>query len=341
MKIQTATPKLKNIYFIITRRCNLACSHCIRTSGPNIHDALTLQEFKLALHNLEPYLQKNTRLLLSGGEPTLHPDFLPMLEHAKAIFTKITINTNGLRKKQLINAIEILPSLTIQVSLDGDESSRDKIRGAGSFKRALSNISTLSKLNANVIVATTASKKNITALDSLDSELSPIPFVQWNIKREIIYGRSQHKTALSTGEWNDFVFSFNEKSLNKHRLELQSHFAFNKNSLENIDKNTYARENQNCGTGTSKLYINPNLTTYPCGCMEEINLGNLIKEPIESFEANFRKIKPILSENSPCHFCPFVKACNGGCPGYSLRTYGQIGVGDPRCPSINDLLSAG
>jgi MoaA/NifB/PqqE/SkfB family radical SAM enzyme len=78
---------------IITYECQNKCNFC-----KDIHDGKghrSIEEIKKEIESIE---SKDLKvLLLSGGEPTLHPNLFEIIEYAKELnFGEITIKTNGL-----------------------------------------------------------------------------------------------------------------------------------------------------------------------------------------------------------------------------------------------------
>ena len=64
-------PSLRYLEFQITDRCNLRCRHCY--IGDGYHQDLSLERVSKVLKEFEEI--QGLRLLLSGGEPLLHPHF--------------------------------------------------------------------------------------------------------------------------------------------------------------------------------------------------------------------------------------------------------------------------
>ena len=94
-------------------------------------------------------------LTISGGEPTLHPDLIPILAHARRRAFAVTLFTNGIRVDDtLADALASLHLLEIHISLYSDvPEEHDRITGAeGSFRRATSAIEKLAARGANYIV---------------------------------------------------------------------------------------------------------------------------------------------------------------------------------------------
>ncbi len=81
----------------ITSSCNLRCPMCYASSGPG-GTHLSFAECRKAIDRLVAAEGRAEVLQLSGGEPTIHPEFLRLLEYACAQPIDIVmINTNGLR----------------------------------------------------------------------------------------------------------------------------------------------------------------------------------------------------------------------------------------------------
>ena len=108
----------------ITQKCNLTCPTCYAASSPQNDHFLSLQEYEDLLDKLLANQHGDADALqLSGGEPTIHPDLLPMIDMAYAKgFKQVYINTNGLKLSQTSFA-ESLASLgkplSIYLQFDG------------------------------------------------------------------------------------------------------------------------------------------------------------------------------------------------------------------------------
>jgi uncharacterized radical SAM superfamily Fe-S cluster-containing enzyme len=81
----------------LTTSCNLRCPMCYASSGPGgAH--LSFDEAKRSIDRLVKVEGRAEVLQLSGGEPTLHPEFLRVLDYAvDQAIDIVMINTNGLR----------------------------------------------------------------------------------------------------------------------------------------------------------------------------------------------------------------------------------------------------
>lgn len=83
---------------LLTNECNLSCSFCLNDFQPKGREYLPLETAIEAIDRYVEHVQGKypVQIYLSGGEPTLHPDFFKILEYALK-FGRVTLNTNGLR----------------------------------------------------------------------------------------------------------------------------------------------------------------------------------------------------------------------------------------------------
>ena len=83
----------------IAETCNLRCPTCFTDSSPDLRNVVPVAD---VLANVDQRLaRENGRLdvlMLSGGEPTLHPELAELLaELVTRPITRILINSNGVR----------------------------------------------------------------------------------------------------------------------------------------------------------------------------------------------------------------------------------------------------
>lgn len=82
----------------ITDRCNLSCPTCYAMSSPHYGRHRTLEEVERMLDIIVANEGKPDVVQISGGEPTIHPDFFAILDIAKTKpIRHLMVNTNGIR----------------------------------------------------------------------------------------------------------------------------------------------------------------------------------------------------------------------------------------------------
>ena len=82
----------------ITDYCNLKCPICYSESGPSRQQFRSLSQIEFMLDAVVRNEGEPDVVQISGGEPTLHPDFFAVLDMAKARpIRHLMVNTNGVR----------------------------------------------------------------------------------------------------------------------------------------------------------------------------------------------------------------------------------------------------
>ena len=85
----------------ITDHCNLECPICYAESGPSRHQYRTLDQVSACSTRWCATKGEPDVVQISGGEPTMHPEFFAILDRAKAApIRHLMVNTNGLRIAQ-------------------------------------------------------------------------------------------------------------------------------------------------------------------------------------------------------------------------------------------------
>lgn len=111
----------------ITDACNLTCPMCYAVSSPG-QKHRTFEEVKRAIDALVAAEQNPDVLQLSGGEPTVHPEFNAILDYALAQpIQYVMVNTNGIRLAKDDALLEKLAQhrnrIEIYLQFDGTEDS--------------------------------------------------------------------------------------------------------------------------------------------------------------------------------------------------------------------------
>ena len=95
----------------VTDRCNLACPTCYASSAPNYGRHRTLEEIEKMFDVIVANEGEPDVVQISGGEPTVHPQFFEIMDIAKSKPIKhLMLNTNGIRIAKDISFVEKLAS---------------------------------------------------------------------------------------------------------------------------------------------------------------------------------------------------------------------------------------
>lgn len=323
-------------YVVLSTKCNLRCSYCIRTFTEKTVGELDFEDTKLILDSIYKNNSK-THLILTGGEPTLHPSFFSILSYAEKLFNNITVCSNGVYSESILQQIINYSRIIVQISLDGPKKIHDLIRGEGNFERAMNSICQLTSHNIQTTISTTVNKLNIQSVLDLGSILSKYNINKWQIEMEQCFSEVESENKLNISEWNSFV----DLIVNQIKLPLSIKKIYDFDLFKKMESK-YGKEflkkiaNPNCGCCKSKYYIYPDKTVRICTCIEKVLLGSLNYESLESILKKMALMRKKLDvrENTPCFNCEWLYICNGGCPGYSNYIFKEFGYGDIRCPRV-------
>lgn len=125
------------IYLLdLTTQCNLACPACYTSSSPELSHYLPVEA---AVSAVEAALEREDGVLdvvmLSGGEPTVHPRIRELIERLAGLpITRILLNTNGVRLAGDEALLDFIASLRDRVEVylqyDGQrEATHQTLRG--------------------------------------------------------------------------------------------------------------------------------------------------------------------------------------------------------------------
>jgi mycofactocin radical SAM maturase len=120
----------------LTYGCNLACVHCLSSSGRRDPRELTTSELFGVVDELAA--MQVFYVNIGGGEPTLRPDFWDLLDYCVGSKVGVKFSTNGSRITAPVAArIAGTDYVDVQISVDGaDAATNDAVRGDGSFAMA-------------------------------------------------------------------------------------------------------------------------------------------------------------------------------------------------------------
>ena len=121
----------------LTYACNLACVHCLSSSGRRDPRELTTAECKAVIDTLQR--MQVFYVNIGGGEPTVRPDFWELVDYATAHRVGVKFSTNGIKIDPAVaRRLAASDYVDVQISLDGATAEvNDAVRGTGSFATAV------------------------------------------------------------------------------------------------------------------------------------------------------------------------------------------------------------
>lgn len=207
----------------ITDRCNLTCPTCYAGSSPYYGRHRTLEEVKMMLDTVVANEKEPDVVQISGGEPTIHPQFFEILDYAKSLPIKhLMVNTNGITIAKDFAFAERLksyaPDFEIYLQFDSfKEEALYTLRGANLKKIREQAIVHLNRLNLSTTLVVTLQK----GLN--DDEMGSI--IDYALEQQCVRGVTFQPTQIA-GRLENFDAQVNRITLTEVRRKILEQCSF-------------------------------------------------------------------------------------------------------------------
>lgn len=281
-------PSLRYLELQITDRCNLRCRHCYLGEGH--HQDLPFEKIKRILKEFEEI--QGLRLLISGGEPFLHPQFWELNEILRNYdFRSILLSNGTLITEEVARRLKVHE---VQLSLDGMKEGHESLRGKGTFEKVIRAIDFLKEVNIKVSIATMIHRHNLKEFDELSFFIQSKGIEEWNVDAPCLAGRLEENPDLWVSP-----------------EEAGPYFRYGYGGgFHGSEKNT------TCGAHLCAIISNGKI----CKC------GLFSEEPVGSIDEGLRtcweRIPRIEIRELACK-CSQIDDCRGGCR-FRAKYFGNI-----------------
>lgn len=303
--------EIKQLFIILTDKCNLSCKHCCFACNPSKN---TMLDKKTVFHTIDDALGLGYDILdFSGGEPTVHPDFPEILEYAlKSPFRLIAIASNLYDVYSLGDLFDSLTSedknrLVFRIGIDGPNAKvHDALRGVGAFDMTMRGIDFLRKKRIKLQSANTLlSEVNYPYLEEMVEFINKEGFINNNWIAIFPYGNGEKysKHQLSTKLWFEEAY---EKCLafSKQYDTVFTYCGPFVNAEDHYQTFTLAKNNSNA------LVVNEKGDVF-AGCIANMYTESPISNIFEhTFAGCHDKVYSYLG-NRDCHSCSSRFPCKG------------------------------
>jgi mycofactocin radical SAM maturase len=314
----------------LTYACNLACLHCLSSSGRRDPRELSTQECKAVIDELEA--MQVFYVNIGGGEPTVRPDFWELVDYATAHRVGVKFSTNGSRiTPEIARRLAGSDYVDVQISIDGATAEvNDRVRGPGSFETALRAMRNLADAGFRGFkISVVVTRENVSQLNAFKAIAESFN-AQLRITRLRPSGRGAdvwddlHPTAEQQRELYDWLLARGEEVLTGDSF---FHLAAYGESLPGLNL---------CGAGRVVCLVDPVGDVYACpfAIHDEFMAGN-VREP-GGFTRVWRQSELFGELRHPqtggaCSSCQFFDSCRGGCMAAKFFTGLPLEGPDPEC----------
>ncbi len=314
----------------LTYACNLACEHCLSSSGRRDPRELTTDECKAVIDELQR--MQVFYVNIGGGEPTVRSDFWELLDYATSHDVGVKFSTNGVRiTPEAARRLAANDYVDVQISLDGATPEvNDAVRGPGSYDtaiRAMQNLADAGMKNFKLSVVCT--RHNIPQMDAF-KEIADRYGAQLRLTRLRPSGRGAdvwdelHPLPGQQRELYDWLIASGDKVLTGDSF---FHLSAYGQALPGLNL---------CGAGRVVCLIDPIGDVYACpfAIHDEFLAGN-VRQP-GGFAEVWRESGLFLGLREPqtggaCSSCSHYGTCKGGCMAAKFFTGLPLDGPDPEC----------
>jgi MoaA/NifB/PqqE/SkfB family radical SAM enzyme len=149
-RIETRAVLPEVVCFRVTRYCNARCGFCLAPPDGSHPDAESLTE------RMDWLLARGVRTIhFCGGEPTIHPALIRLIEHVHIHGGKTRLTTNGIAMPDDLIAALRRWRTGVKVSLHGDREHHDKMVGCKAYDCTTESLRRLVAAGVSTSVQTT------------------------------------------------------------------------------------------------------------------------------------------------------------------------------------------
>ncbi len=320
----------------LTEKCNLKCTHCYQNDDI-IKNELTLDEKYKVVDDFIDFLNNlnfkvSPRITLTGGEPFIYKDLEVLVEYIsvqKGI--PFAFLTNGTQiDESALSLLKKYKPMFVQVSIDGDKDTHDKIRGKGSFDKSIDGIKRIKALGIKTSISFTAHKQNYQEIPKVIKIAKNIGVYRFWSDRLIPegQGKNMEKYLFTPKETLEYVKILKIESIKAKLSSFSKTIIGTQRALQFFP---YINTPYSCSAGQTLLTLMPDGTVYPCRRLP-IKIGDIKEMSFsEIYKNDFAQQLQNFNSNEGCEGCSFEKTCNGGLKCLSYAMTGSAFKKDPGC----------
>jgi mycofactocin radical SAM maturase len=313
----------------LTYACNLACIHCLSSSGRRDPRELTTAEAIGVIDEMAA--MQIFYVNVGGGEPLIRGDFFELVDHAVDSGVGVKFSTNGIRL-DASRAARLAKSdyVDVQISIDGaDAATNDAVRGEGSFEAAIGAMENLAAADFGQFkISVVMTRQNIPQIDQF-AALAERYGAQLRLTRLRPAGRG-------ADTW-DLLHPTADQQRELYRWLVDRPDVLTGDSFFHLSALGESLEGLNlCGAGRVVCLIDPIGDVYACPFVihEDFLAGNVRDEG--GFAQVWRESDLFVSLREPssagaCASCGSFDACQGGCMAAKFFTGLPLDGPDPEC----------
>ena len=334
----------------LTYGCNNQCPHCYNEASRLAMPSLPLDHWKRVLDWVAE--MGIPHVILTGGEATLHPDFVEIVRYADSLGMIVGLNSNGryLGKQSYMQEIGQAGLNHVQITLGSCYPDvHDAVMGAKSFHQTVKGIRTAIESGVHVITNTTLMRSNMDHLEELVDFLDELGIRTFAMNGMIYSGGGFTNTnALHTSELPALIAHVRDLADERGMRFLW----YTPTEYCRLSPVALGVGSKKCNAGEYSICIEPNGDVLPCQSYY-VSAGNILNDPWEqiwdgTLFTSFRDREDAPGENglpAKCWECPDLLVCGSGCriereAEQGVRVAEMTGAGCSGCSSFTQPVAS-
>lgn len=333
----SACRRIEELFIEITNHCLQRCIHCSSDADCNQYAEIPFENVQDTVQRLMSMGLRS--VVLSGGEPFLHPDLFAIVDFLKSRGLRYSLYTCGViggpQGPASIpdNVFERIKSNCLDKVIfslhAGTQATQARIAGIpSSFSLVLDSIRAAKKCDIEVEVHVVPMSINYAELEQVLDVADELGVSKVSFLRFVPQGRGTEQLRLNREQFLGLQQLYRKYQNGYKHVKIRFGTPFN----------CITYHGGHCTAGINKVLINAYGEILPCEAFKYLHgqRPTIYQRDIgEVWQSD-----PLLNELravhvdsvSTCDVCPYKDGCHGGCPGQRKHLNGDFRKGpDPSC----------
>lgn len=332
-----ADRRIEELFIEITNHCLQRCIHCSSNADCNRYAEISFANIQDTVQRLLPMGLQS--VVLSGGEPFLHPDFFAIVEFLRSKGLRYSLYTCG-----VVCGPQGFASIADKVfdrikdeSLDkvifslhaGTQETQARISGfSSSFPSVLASIRAAKKSGIEVEIHVVPMSANYAELEQVLEIADELGVSKVSFLRFVPQGRGTEQLRLNREQFLGLQQLYRKYQNGYKGVKIRFGTPFN----------CITYRGGHCTAGVNKVLINAYGEILPCEAFKYLHgqRPTICQQDIGEVWQNDQLLNELraihVDSVSICDACPYKDGCQGGCPGQRKHLNGDFRKGpDPSC----------
>ena len=285
-------------------------------------------------------------LALTGGDPLLRPDLLPILEFAarRSVRTSLALRPSRKLDSTVIADLKACGLVRVAFWLHASTPAmNDRLSGLhGSYRRTLELIGSCHEVQLPVQINTTLSRRNVHEIETMIELLTRLDIALWNVFFVVPTGEESEEQMLNAEEHEQVFARLYAASKNVHfqikttegqhyqRYVAERRARESRGALSLPD--ALSRPPKGVNDGKASIFISYTGDVYPSRYLP-LSAGNVMERPLSEIYCDsplLQSLRDTSRLKGKCGRCPARTYC-GGSRARAYAMTGDLFAPDPCC----------